>query len=100
MKLDELQNRQLVRARWGRAGTTGPRWSLWRPVQLTVQRHDNGHITLVALQSANWTEYTPYDIFAPTEGQKNAYLLVEDYYLEIEGLEYAPPPPRPVRGRR
>lgn len=96
MKVDELQDGQVVRARWGRAGRNDVVWGPWRDTPLAVQQHQN-RVVLVTLKGRNWAEATPDDLCAPRGAQKNAYFLVEDYYLEIEGLEYTTPSPR---GRR
>jgi len=40
----------------------------------------------VSLKGINWPEATLDDLCPPKGNEKNAYFLVEDYYLEIEGL--------------
>lgn len=85
MKIGDLQDGQVVRARWGRAGEEAPNWGPWKDVRLTVQRH-KGKVVLVTLKDFPWAEGTERDLAGPDAGQKNAYFVVEDYYLEIEGL--------------
>jgi len=85
MKVSDLQHGQVVRARWGRAGENAPNWCEWTDVSLHVQRHQ-GCVTLVALQRVDWAEATPRDFCPPDEFSPNGMFLVEDYYLEIEGL--------------
>lgn len=85
MKLEELEDGQTVRARWGRAGEEAPNWGPWQEVRLHVQRH-KGRIVLVALKDVAWAEAGPRDLCPPDDGSENAYFVVEDYYLEIDQL--------------
>ena len=85
MKVEDLQDNQVVRARWGRAGAEAPAWGPWQDARLYVQRH-KGKVVLVTLKDHSWAEGGPRDLAGPDEWQKNAYFVVEDYYLEIEGL--------------
>jgi len=85
MRVDDLQDGQVVRARWGRAGEEGPAWSPWQDARLSVQRHKS-KVVCVTLKDHAWAEAGPDDLAGPDEWQKNAYFVVEDYYLEIEGL--------------
>ena len=85
MRVNDLQNDQKVRARWGRAGREGPNWGPWRDVQLFVQR-SKGRVAVVALKDISWAECSEDDLCSPSGDLQNAYFLVEDYYLEIEGL--------------
>jgi hypothetical protein len=85
MRVDDLQDGQVVRARWGRAGRAAPNWGPWQDVALYVQRH-MGKVVCVTLRDISWAEGDARDLVGPDEWQKNAYFVVEDYYLEIEGL--------------
>jgi len=90
VKVTDLQDGQVVRARWGRAGREGPDWGPWQDVPLYVQRH-MGKVVCVTLQDIAWAEGDERDLSPPAEGEKNAYFVVEDYYLEIDGLTFARP---------
>lgn len=78
MKIAELQDGQVVRARWGRAGDEDVNWGEWTDAKLTVQRHKE-RVCLITLKGVNWAEYGPEDF-------NNGVFLAEDYYLQIGGL--------------
>lgn len=82
MRINELKDGQTVRARWGRAGPKGGTdWCLWREVALHVQHDRLGRVSLIALKGTNWAEYAPADY-----SERYSEFVVEDYYLQIEGL--------------
>jgi hypothetical protein len=81
MEIKDLQNGQVVRARKGRPGRENVCWEPWHDVQLYVQRTSGGEICVITFADGSWAEYDPQD-FDPTYG----IFLVEDYYLEIQGL--------------
>jgi hypothetical protein len=86
MKVDELQDGGVVKARWGRAGREGPNWCAWQHVELRVQRNGRGKVVLIGLKGGrDWADYDPrHDL------EKSSGLLInEDYYLEIDGLTKA-----------
>ena len=85
MKVNDLEDGQVVSARWGSAGKEAPDWGPWVQVRLAVQRA-KGKVVLVTLKDFGWVEASEQDLCDPDEGSKNAYFLVEDQYLEIEGL--------------
>ena len=82
MKLSDLRTGQTVKARWGRAGREDVAWGPWRTVTLHVQHDRKGRLALLALKDVCWAEYGPQD-FSTT----SKLFLVEDYYLQIEGVE-------------
>jgi hypothetical protein len=82
MRISDLQDNQVVRARWGRAGRTAPDFGPWRDAPLYVQRDNKGNVVVVALRlppGEDWAEYNPRDF-------QGGLFVAEDYYLEIEGL--------------
>jgi len=79
MTLNELQDGQIVTARWGRAGREDVQWNDWQKVPLYIQRH-KGQVVILALAGKNWAEYSPKHSFDGTT------FLTEDYYLQIKGL--------------
>ncbi len=82
MKLNDLQNGQIVRCRTGRAGRHAVQWGDWRQAELYVQRHPKtGNVLIVTPKDEVWAEAGPNDLC------EDGILLVEDYYLQIEGLE-------------
>jgi hypothetical protein len=96
LKLSELQNDQVVCARWGRyvEGRDTPKWGSWTDVRLYVQRvrpqtqarGQAGAIAVLTIRRLdgtplNWAEYGPED-FDP---HYNVFES-EGYYLEVEGL--------------
>lgn len=81
MRINELKDGQTVRGRWGRAGPEAVNWGQWRDVALHIQLDRQGNVALIALKGTNWAEYTPTDY-----SQKYNEFVVEDYYLQIEGL--------------
>jgi len=87
MKIQGLQNGQIVRARCGRAGAHNVRWEPWREAKLFIaamvlsRKNPVPKVLLIALQD-DGAEYLPDD-FCPID----RVFHVEDYYLEIEGLE-------------
>lgn len=113
MKINELQNGQVVRLRLGRyvdsvtcdrchLGTvnglpcefcggsgrveaTGPAWSEWQDRALHIGRDSKGRVCTIALEGGGFAEFDPRQI-----GDFNAQdrtLCAEDYYMQIEGLE-------------
>jgi hypothetical protein len=89
MQIQELKNGQMVKARCGRAGSTNVKWGSWRTATLYVQstvpsrKFPVPKVVLLSLQDGgNGAEYRPED-FCPAD---NCF-MVEDYYLEIEGLK-------------
>lgn len=95
MKLADLQHDQQVQVRCGRAGRESPQWGEWHAAKLHIQRDARfagrspkaGGVAVLALKTlddkpVDWAEYDGDD-FDP----KHKVFLVEDYYLEIEGLE-------------
>lgn len=89
MKLADLLHGQLVRARWGRAGRSAPAWGPWKEVELYLDRAKQAphQIICLCLMKLNgnfmpWAEYSEQDF-----DTRYKVFLVEDYYLEIEGLE-------------
>ena len=80
MQIQDLRNGQAVRARWGRAGEEDVNWGPWQDVTLFVQRHKD-RIVAISLVDVPWAEYGPGDF-----NRNYSVFLVEDYYLEIEGL--------------
>jgi hypothetical protein len=88
MRIQDLQDGQLVRARWGRAGEEDVDWGPWKDVHLRVQRHRD-RIVGISLVGVGWAEYGPGDF-----DKRSGVFLVEDYYLEIAGVsEKSPSPP-------
>ncbi len=92
MRVSELQDRQTVRARWGRAGEEDVNWGPWQDATLYVQRFQ-GQVACVGLRNVPWAEYGPRDFVEAKDayqggerGAPNGLFLVEDYYLEVEGL--------------
>lgn len=85
MKIGELQDGQVVRARWGRAGEEDVNWGPWKDVPLYIQRHKD-RVTCIALKDINWAEYGPDDFNPDYANPKFGVFLAEDYYLQIEGL--------------
>lgn len=85
MKVDELQDGQTVRARWGRAGKEGPDWNDWQEVDLRIQRNGKGAVVLIDLRGGrDWAAYDPrHDL------ERSGLLVNEDFYLEIDGLSGA-----------
>lgn len=83
MKISELQNGQVVRARIGMAGRHEVEWQEWKNLPLYIQKNKKGEVVIVALEPPmNWAEYNPkYDYVG------NGLFTAEDYYMEIEGLE-------------
>jgi hypothetical protein len=86
VKLNDLQDGQVVRARWGRAGTEAPAWGIWQNVELFVQRYQD-RVAIIGLKNVAWAEYGTRDLCRPDVSSTNAHFLVEDYFLEVEGLE-------------
>ena len=86
MKINDLQNQQVVRYRLGRAGRHAVEWEDWIEGPLYIQRFKNQVTTLVPeLKNGAWAEYDPRRDYCPqTDG--SGLLLAEDYYMEIEGL--------------
>jgi len=82
MKIDELVLGQTVTARWGRAGPEDVKWGPWKDVQLHVQKGKDSKVAIIGLKGVNWAEYGPGD-YARNNG---GMFLVEDYYLQIQGL--------------
>jgi hypothetical protein len=80
MKIDELQDGQMLRFRCGRAGAEDVLWQPWTNGGITVQRHTN-RVVILGLRDVTWAEYAPSDY----DPHHNLF-LVEDYYLQIEGL--------------
>ena len=82
MKVKDLEDSSVMRARWGRAGKTGPIFCMWQYVELRVQRNGKGKVVLVGLKGGrNWVEYDPRRHL-----DRSGILVHEDFYLEIEGL--------------
>ena len=88
MKINELQDNQIVTLRTGRAGRHAVEWGMWRPATLYVQRNKKGEIVDIAIKSENWAEYNPkHDYNPPSEYHPHGVFTAEDYYMEIDGLE-------------
>jgi hypothetical protein len=82
MKLNELRDGQVVRCRTGRAGAERVTWNEWRDAPLFVQRNPKTNdVTVVTVRDQDWAEAGPEDLC------EDGILLVEDYYLQIAGLE-------------
>jgi hypothetical protein len=84
MKIQDLQNGQIVRYRMGRYqdDLPAPDWGAWRNGPLYVQRFKGVAVTLTP-RNDNWADYDP-------RRDKPSYggtLECEGYYLQIEGLE-------------
>jgi hypothetical protein len=98
VKINDLQDGQIVRARWGRAGSEEPDFGPWQDVALSVQRlpmtpassrprldgMKPGDVIIVTLRDTNWADGHPRD-FAMAPG--GGIFTVEDYQLQIQGLE-------------
>ena len=82
MKIADLQKDQTVRCRTGRAGRAAAEYGPWREAALYVQRNAKGQVVLVTLRDGSTAEFSPGD-FEPSYKE----FCVEDYYLQIEGLE-------------
>ena len=86
MKISDLKDGRIVRARWGRAGELGP----WKDVPLYIQLDHKGNVCLIALRlpdGEDWAEYSPRDFYSPSSVHVGQGLFIaEDYYLEIDGL--------------
>ncbi len=87
MKIADLKDGQVVRARVGRAGRESVEWQEWKDYFLYVQRNKKGEIVIITLHRSGWAEYSPDDYEPPTGYHPYGVFLAEDYYMEIEGLE-------------
>lgn len=89
MHINDLQNGQTVLARTGRAGRTAVEWDnggRFIEHTLYVQRTKQGKVCTVTTTSKDWAEGGPDDLCPDQDGQ-GATFVVEDYYLQITGLE-------------
>ena len=89
MHIDDLQDGQIVKARKGRAGRTTVEWEnrgRFTNHRLSVQRNAQGKVWCVNLASNDWADCGPGDLCKDDDGH-GATFIVEDYYLQIEGLE-------------
>lgn len=82
MKIADLQNGQTVRCRTGRAGRTAAEYGPWREAALYVQRNTKGRVVIITLRDGSTAEFGPEN-FEPSYKE----FCVEDYYLQIEGLQ-------------
>lgn len=81
MRIGDLTHGEVVVLRKGRGGRTGVSWGPWHSARLHVQRRKNGTLGVLAIQGENWAEY------GEETYEGGMLFLVEDYYLEIQGLE-------------
>ncbi len=87
MKIADLQNGQVVRARMGMAGRDHVEWQEWGDYVLYVQRF-KGRIVIVSLKDTGWAEYSPPMDYQPPNGyHPYGVFTAEEWYMEIEGLE-------------
>ena len=102
----DLQDHQTVTVRTGRAGLRGVEWSSWHTAELYVQTRPKdltrayrrqlygaasdywhaGDPCVITLRSENWAEAGMQDFVPPSDDNPNGGFIVEDWYLEIEGL--------------
>jgi hypothetical protein len=83
-ELKNLQDGDIVRARWGRSGREKVNWGRWQPVTLYIEKY-KGEIVTLALKDKNWAEYDPRNSLDTYHIGSGVYQLVaEDYYLEID----------------
>lgn len=84
MKINDLQDGQVVTLRKGMAGRHDVDWNAWEDAKLYVQKNKKGEIVIVAIdiKDGNWAEYSPNQDY-----QGNGIFTAEDYYMEIQGLE-------------
>ena len=86
MRISELNDNDIVRARCGRAGRIAVKWDDWGDETIYIQKH-NGEIIILTLRSRVWAEVGQDDLnsidFDDTLG---GIIVVEDWYLQIEGL--------------
>jgi hypothetical protein len=87
VKISELLNGQIVRARLGRFGRNGIDWSTWQNLELYVERYKNKVVGLTVRKGSydeevheTWAEYRPSDWDGDT-------FSAEDYFMQVEGLE-------------
>lgn len=82
MKIDQLVHGQKYTVRCGRRGDENVKWEPWQELALHIQREKKtGKVAIVGLIGKNWAEYGPDNYEA-----RHGLFLVEDYYLQIEGL--------------
>ena len=99
MKISELTNREIVIARTGRAGREAVEWKPWTLTTLYVTRREcdlpqtmrkrtkwwhKGDLLTVTLHDRDCAEGSMADFCPDPEG---GTFVVEDYYLQIRGLE-------------
>jgi|WetSurSiteA1Bulk_404760.scaffolds.fasta_scaffold00108_9 hypothetical protein len=83
MKFEDLQDGDVVKARWGRAGRERVNWSKWQDTPLYIEKYKGEIVTLALRNKDNWAEYSPRHQKESTEPGKPILLIAEDYYLEI-----------------
>ena len=89
MHINDLENGQKVLARTGRAGRTAVEWDhQGRFIEHTlyVARDKQCKVCTVTTTEKDWAEGGPNDLCPDQDGQ-GATFVVEDYYLQIQGLE-------------
>jgi len=89
MNINDLKNGQVVMARTGRAGKTAVKWDnngQFVEHILYVQQTKQGQVCTVTTTNTDWAEGGPDDLCSTQDGQ-GATFVVEDYYLQIQGLE-------------
>lgn len=92
MRLSELQDNQKVEYKAYRAADDKP--SDWQTGYLylirrnrTIRQHSAGDILTIAIRDIVCAEYGEQDYFPPSKFEPSGVFLVEDWYLEINGLE-------------
>jgi len=78
MRMNDLQDGQIVKARWGRAGREAPEFGPWQDISLSVHKRC-GRTVILTIRGVEWAEYVPDDF-------DGGVFVCEDYYLEIKGL--------------
>jgi len=81
MTFNDLYDDQYVKYRAGRAGQSQVEWEPWMIGKISVQKDKRGNVSIVTLKDKNWAEASKNDLC------DDGILLVEDYYLQIEGLK-------------
>jgi len=91
MKIDDIADGDVVRARFGRYTATKPEpdWSEWQYAALFVGRDKKGKVCWLTPRDTSWAEYDPRKDFYPADSTLPcaAGFECEGYYMEIEGLE-------------
>ena len=86
MKLNELNDNDIVNVRCGRAGRESVEWGKWNNETLYVQKHNEKPV-VITLRSWPWAEAGTSDLKGINyDDPQGGIIVVEDYYLQIRGL--------------